>query len=128
MSAPLTLYYDGLCPLCSREIAHYRTKVAGDSVHFVDIADPSFDAAAHGLDAKSVHRRMHIKVGDEVRVGVEAFIALWERIPAYRWLARLARTPGVHFLMAVGYRAYATVRPWLPRRKRPLCETGTCSR
>ena len=27
----LTLYYDGLCPLCSREIAHYRKRAHGDS-------------------------------------------------------------------------------------------------
>ncbi len=109
----LTLYYDGLCPLCSREIAHYRTKVADGAVRFVDITDPVFVAAAHGLDARLVRRLMHVKVGDEVRVGLEAFIALWEAIPAYRWLAWLARLPGLHGLLALGYRAFAAVRPWL---------------
>jgi predicted DCC family thiol-disulfide oxidoreductase YuxK len=123
-----TLFYDGLCPLCSREIAHYRTKFVDDAVQFVDVADPAFDAPAHGLDPVAVHKLMHIKVGDEVRVGLAAFIALWERLPAYRWLARLAKTPGVHFLLNLGYRAFAKVRPWLPRRKGPLCESGTCAR
>jgi len=125
---PLTLFYDGHCPLCSREIAHYRRKVVDDSVVFVDITDPSFDAAAHGVDARAVHRLLHVKVGDEVRVGTAAFVALWERLPAYRWLARLARTPGIRFLMNVGYRVFAAVRPWLPRRKGPQCETGVCRR
>jgi len=125
---PLTVYYDGLCPLCSREIVHYRKKTVGDAVRFVDITDPTFDAAAHGLDARRVHRLMHVKVGDEVRVGLEAFIALWEAIPAYRRLGRLARLPGLHGLLALGYRAFAVIRPWLPRRKRPVCSAGTCDR
>ena len=125
---PLTLYYDGLCPLCSREIAHYRKKVVGDAVHFVDVTEPAFDAAAHGLDARRIHRLMHVKVGEELRVGLDAFIALWEAIPAYRRLARLARLPVLHGLLSLGYRAFAVVRPWLPRRKRPICSTGTCDR
>ena len=127
MAAPtLTLYYDGLCPLCSREIAHYRTKVVDGGVHFLDITDPKFDAAGHGLDARRVRRLMHVKVGDEVRVGMDAFIALWDAIPAYRWLARLARIPLLHGLLTLGYHAFAAVRPWLPRRQRSSCESGTC--
>ena len=94
----------------------------------MDITDPVFDAAGHGLDPRRVHRLMHVKVGEEVRVGLEAFIALWDAIPAYRWVARLARLPGLHGLLALGYRAFAAVRPRLPRRKRPACESGTCRR
>jgi predicted DCC family thiol-disulfide oxidoreductase YuxK len=125
---PMTLYYDGLCPLCSREIAHYRKKAPGDSLRFVDITDSKFDPAEHGLNAQRVHRTMHVKVGDELRVGVDAFIAVWEAIPSYRWLAKMARLPGLQAVLAVGYYFFALARPWLPRRKRLLCESGTCRR
>ena len=128
MTTPLTVFYDGLCPLCSREIAHYRRKAAAGAVEFVDNTAPTFDAAGRGLDAGRVRRLMHVKAGDEVRVGLEAFIALWDAIPAYRGLARLARLPGLHGLLALGYRAFAVVRPWLPRRRRPDCAAGTCER
>ena len=123
---PITLFYDGLCPLCSREIAHYRAKAVGESLRFVDITDSKFDAAEHGLDAKRIYRTMHVKVGDELRVGVDAFIAVWNAIPSYRWLAKTARLPGLHTAFAVGYYIFALARPWLPRREQPLCDSGTC--
>ena len=124
----LTVYYDGLCPLCSREIAHYRKKAVGDPVRFVDITDPEFNAAAHGLDPLRVRRLMHVRVGDEIRVGLDAFLALWEAIPAYRRFGRVARLPVLHGLLTLGYRAFAAVRPWLPRGKRSACDAGTCRR
>jgi predicted DCC family thiol-disulfide oxidoreductase YuxK len=125
---PLTLFYDGLCPLCAREIAHYRRHLPEGSARFLDITDPDFDARAYGLDPQAVHRRMHVQVGEEVRTGVEAFVAIWEAIPRYRWAARLARLPGVHGLLRLGYAGFARVRPLLPRLRRRPCATGTCRR
>jgi predicted DCC family thiol-disulfide oxidoreductase YuxK len=124
----LTVYYDGLCPLCSREIAYYRKRAPEGAVRFVDIAATDFDAREHGLDPLAVRRVMHVKAGDEIRTGVDAFIAMWEAMPTLRWMARIAKIPGVRALLGVGYHAFAKVRPLLPRRKQPLCETGACER
>src|SRR5262245_26755554 len=129
MNTPqVTVYYDGLCPLCSREIAHYQKRVHDDAVHFTDITAPEFEAADHGLDPERIHQVMHVKVGGEVRAGVDAFIALWAAIPSYRWLARLARLSGMRAVLALGYRVFVRIRPWLPRRKPVVCTTGTCKR
>ena len=125
---PVTVYYDGLCPLCSREIAHYRNKAPAGRVHFLDITEPGFDAAAHGLESTAIHRRMHVKVGDDVRVGLDAFIALWAALPGYGFASRLAQLPGLYALLSVGYGGFAVIRPWLPRRKREACEDGRCAR
>jgi predicted DCC family thiol-disulfide oxidoreductase YuxK len=128
MSTPkLTIFYDGLCPLCSREIAHYRRRIPDGNARFVDITDPGFDAASHGLDG-DVHRIMHVRVGDEIRTRVDAFLAIWEAIPSYRWLARIGRLPGIHALLRLGYASFARVRPWLPRRQPSACQTGSCQR
>lgn len=128
MNTTTTVFYDGLCPLCSREIDHYRRHVTGQEVRFLDINSPGFDAASHGLDSARIHQVMHVKVGDEIRTGVDAFVALWTALPAFRWLARLARVPGVHFMMTMGYHVFARLRPWLPRRRRADCVTGVCER
>ena len=129
MNAPtLTLFYDGLCPLCSREINYYRKRAGDDaSIQFLDITAPGFDAAGHGLDAAKIHREMHVKVGDEVHVGVKAFLALWRRIPGFHWMARLGSLPVVYPFLWLGYALFARVRPWLPRRK-AACDSGTCPR
>jgi predicted DCC family thiol-disulfide oxidoreductase YuxK len=123
----LTLFYDGLCPLCSREVAYFRRRLAGDAdIRFLDITEAGFDARSHGLDPQTVQRWMHVKVGEEIRVGLDAFVAVWQRTPGFGWLARLAGLRGIRGVMAAGYRLFAILRPWLPRRRR--CEAGTCLR
>ncbi len=125
-TTPVTVYYDGQCPLCSREIAHYRRLAKGAPVSFVDIAAPVFDAAQHGVDLRQAHQILHVRVGDEMRTGFGAVIAMWEAIPAYRWLARLARLSGVYSLADVGYRIFARFRPYLQRPLRHTCPADRC--
>jgi predicted DCC family thiol-disulfide oxidoreductase YuxK len=124
----LTLFYDGACPLCSREIAHYRHAAREhDDIRFVDVADPAFSAAEYGLDTSRVHFEMHVKEGERVLVGVDALLAIWRRVPGHRWLLSLARLPLADLLMRMGYALFVRIRPWLPRRKAD-CEAGVCRR
>jgi predicted DCC family thiol-disulfide oxidoreductase YuxK len=126
--APLTVYYDGLCPICSREMEFYRRLVRAGSVHFVDITDPAFDAPRHGLDAQRIHQVLHVKQEDTVHTGVTAFLALWGVVPGFRWLTRLARLPVVYSLLTAGYHTFAVVRRWLPRLRRADCVSSACRR
>ena len=86
---------------------------------FVDITDRDFQATREGLDPDRVHREMHVRRSDgSVAVGVDAFIAIWETLPKFRWLARLSRRKPVHVVLRIGYAVFARVRPYLPRRRR----------
>ena len=114
-----TIFYDGLCRLCSTEIAHFRRRVRDGSLAYVDIAAADFDPAAHGLDAARVQKEMHVRDDDtgRVLVGVPALAAMWECVPGFRWLATLTRTPGLRRLAGLGYAVFAWVRPKLPRKR-----------
>ncbi|MFM7150802.1 MAG: thiol-disulfide oxidoreductase DCC family protein [Gemmataceae bacterium] len=129
MNTPtLTIFFDGLCPLCSREISHYQGRTQGDpTVQYVDIAAEDFRAEDHGLDPRRVHEVMHVKLGDEIRTEVQAFIAIWDRVRGYAFLGRLARLPVIYPFLWLFYQLFARIRPWLPRKK-ASCETGTCRR
>src|SRR5260370_12697379 len=108
----LTVYYDGLCPLCSREIVHYRKHIKDESVDFEDITELSFDSAAQGLDPRAIHRIMHVKTASgQIKTGLDAFIALWVAVPAYRWLSSFAGLPVVPRLMRTGYRLFLLLLP-----------------
>jgi predicted DCC family thiol-disulfide oxidoreductase YuxK len=123
----LIIYFDGLCPLCSREIDHYRRQAhSHPSIHFVDIMAADFDALQHGLDPVQVHREMHVREGDKLWVGVDAFLAIWRHVPGNRWLLFLARLPLADQFMRIGYFFFAMVRPYLPRKQ--ACDTNTCAR
>ena len=43
--------------------------------------------------------------------GASAFVAIWQRLPAFRGLALLARIPGVLWVMEGLYRAFLRLRP-----------------
>ncbi|MEC8852758.1 MAG: DCC1-like thiol-disulfide oxidoreductase family protein, partial [Pseudomonadota bacterium] len=37
-TAPLTIFYDGGCPLCAREIAFYRRRAGAGRLDWIDVA------------------------------------------------------------------------------------------
>lgn len=124
-----TVYYDGLCHLCSREIDHYRKQRGSEDLRFMDITGASFDATAEGVDPVQVHKVMHVRRKDgTLATGVNAFIEIWKILPKYNWAARLAVRPLPSLVLKVGYEAFAAIRPFLPRKKAdcatsPYCET-----
>ena len=110
--ADACVYFDGGCPLCAREIATYRSARGGDQLQWVDAAvcaDPALGAA---LSREAALRRLHVRLPDgRLLSGASAFVAIWQRLPAFRGLALLARIPGVLWVMEGLYRAFLRLRP-----------------
>ena len=127
-TALLTVYYDGACRVCAGEIALYQRSRGAAAIKFVDICHASFDAKREGLDPVEVHKSFHARTAKgELHKGVAAFIAIWDTLPGYRWLARWARWPGMRSLLEMGYVVFTKLRPFLPRKKfacdgSPYCE------
>jgi demethoxyubiquinone hydroxylase (CLK1/Coq7/Cat5 family)/predicted DCC family thiol-disulfide oxidoreductase YuxK len=111
-----TVYYDGACPLCSREIAHYQARAGAESIRWVDVARVDAGALGEGLDREAALARLHVRGADGRLVsGAAAFAAIWRRLPAYAWLARLASPSPVQWLLEGGYRGFLAVRRlWRP--------------
>lgn len=121
------IYYDGLCPPCSREILHYRKMNGADKIGFVDITSPEFNAESEDLDPLKVHQVIHAKDAEgKVYLGVDAFILIWSQLKSLRWLAGWAQKKPIYEGLKLGYMGFAKVRPLLPRKKcqdSPFCET-----
>lgn len=116
---PLNVFYDGSCPVCSREIAHYRGLDRHERLYFIDISSPSFDAGAWGLKRTGLMKEMHVQDAcGRLYRGVDAFRALWLGLPRplYHRLSRLLGLPGLHLLAVLGYRVFARLRHLLPPR------------
>lgn len=77
--ARLTVWYDGGCPLCIREIALFRKLDRQGAIHFEDISAPD---ASCPLDRASLLARFHAQeTGKPVVSGAAAFAAMWRAIP-----------------------------------------------
>lgn len=96
--------YNADCPVCSYEIDHYARIVERDAlaIAFSDLNN-SKDVGQWGLTADQAARRLHVRKNGKVFSGIPAFIALWQDMPRYRWLARLVATPGIHRLAVWTY-------------------------
>lgn len=114
-AGPLTVYYDGACPLCSVEIRHYAGQAGAERLCFVD-ASASGTETGPDLPRADAMRRFHVRQADgRLLSGAAAFVAIWETLPAWRWAARLARLPGVTPALELAYRLFLPVRPLLSR-------------
>lgn len=116
MSKTRILYNDS-CPICSREIKHYAQLTDdGDlPLQFDALSDA---ANVWGMDAETAARQLHAKRGDEVLVGVDAFVALWEEIPRYRWLARFVSLPVIRPVVGVIYNCVLAPALYAMHRRR----------
>lgn len=114
----LTVCYNGACPVCRAEIAHYRRQ-AGTDVRFLDVAADPAGAARLGLGDDARFRRMHAVDGaGRTTAGIDAFTAVWSRLPRYRWLARLMAYPMARQTAGWLYeRLAAPLLYWLHRRR-----------
>ena len=126
---PLQVFFDGACPLCSREIDHYRRQDRRQRLEAIDISVPGFDPQRYGISQEAFMAELHaIDQAGTVYRGVAAFRAIWQAFPektAYRLMARLVGMPLVEPVAAGAYRMFARLRPHLPGRKAG-CDDGSC--
>ena len=126
---PLQVFFDGSCPLCSREIDHYRRQDRRQRLEPIDISTPGFDPQRYGISMEAFMAELHaIDRAGTVYRGVAAFRAIWQAFPekiVYRIMGRLVGLPLVEPLASWAYRLFARLRPHLPGRKQN-CDRGIC--
>ncbi|MEL6265968.1 MAG: DUF393 domain-containing protein [Pseudomonadota bacterium] len=112
-AAAATVYYDGACPVCSREIATYRGMQGGGEIAWIDVADPaSADRLPPGTDRDRLLARFTVETRDGRQIdGARGFAALWRALPRMRRLGRLLDSPPVAAVAELGYRGFLALRP-----------------
>lgn len=112
----LTVYHDGGCPLCRREIAFYRRLEGAGEIRWVDVRDAGDEELGAGLDRASALARFHVRDPQGgLMSGGPAFAALWRALPRFHGLGRLLEAPGLRWLSDRVYDAFLAIRPALQR-------------
>lgn len=118
--ATCTVYFDGTCPLCRREIAHYQRRASGADIQWIDASACDDGALGNGLTRAAALSRLHVRAADGSLVsGAAAFAAIWARVPGYGWAASVASRRPMLRLLEMAYSGFLRLRP-LWRRVEPL--------
>jgi predicted DCC family thiol-disulfide oxidoreductase YuxK len=107
----VTVWYDGSCPLCSREIALMRRLDRRGAIHFVDLSD---QGSTCPVARAALLQRFHAREGNVLLSGAAAFAAMWRAIPLLRPLGLAARNARVLRLLERLYLAFLRIRPASP--------------
>ena len=123
---PLTVFYDGACPICAREMALMKRLDRTERLSLLDFSSTGFDAAPTGLTIADLSAVIHAQWADgTVMPGVDVFRAIWDAV-GLGFLSRLSRLPLVAPLMVSAYGWFARNRLWLTGRKN-ACPGKACA-
>ena len=109
----LTVWHDGDCPLCRREIALLRRLDRGGAIDFIEVHGA--EDASCPLSRAELLARFHAMEDGKLLSGAAAFAAMWRAIPVLRPLGLIARNPAVLRLLERLYLRFLVVRPRLQK-------------
>lgn len=120
LSPELTVFYDGFCPICRREVAGYQRLELETPIAWLDLAGRDDVLATEAFTLVAALATLHVKDSQGIlHTGLAAHILLWHHLPGFRFAAALLGHSA--FLRAVCNRAYLFFtrhRPGLKRRTR----------
>ncbi len=123
-SSKLKVFYDGLCPVCSKEIDIYRRKDKSSQIDFIDITTSRFDSKAEKLDPDHVMKVFHVKTAQgNIITGVDGFVEIWKTLGIFKPLQNMTQSPITRPLFDWGYVLFTKIRPFLRRKE---CVTDRC--
>jgi len=121
LSKPITLLYDGDCPICKREITHLQRHNTKQLVHFIDISTQNYQKESYAnIDYNMAMKAIHaIDASGNVLKGPAAFQQLYIRC-GYPMLSLLYGLPILHAFFSRIYYLFAKYRLQITGRKSPI--------
>ena len=113
-SRNLTVFYDGSCPLCAREIAFYKRRKGAEKIDWLDASRSKSSEVVPGLTKDKALARFHIRSTDgELVSGGAAFAYLWAALPSFKFIGRIFQAQPFSSCLEGGYRVFLKIRPLL---------------
>ena len=107
----ITVYYDGKCGLCSKEIKYYK-KISQDNVfNWLDIA--SYPHHLNNINVSQHHALLYLHALDKnnnLHIGVDAFILIWKNLKNWRILSIFISLPVIKQISDIIYKIFAKYR------------------
>ena len=102
----MKVYYNNSCKICKAEIDLYKKEKIKE-IDWIDITDNTSAIKETSKNSKELLRRLHVKDGEKVLEGAEAFLMVWKKIPKYKFLYNFLKLPIIFNLFSLGYEIIA---------------------
>ena len=102
----MKVYFNNSCKICKAEIDLYK-KEKNQDIDWVDITDNDFAKKETSKNSKELLRRLHVKDGEKIIQGAEAFLLLWKKMPKYKFLYNFFRLPIIFNIFSFSYEILA---------------------
>ena len=102
----MKVYFNNSCKICKAEIDLYK-KEEIDEIEWIDITDNEFAEKETSKNSKQLLRRLHVKNGEKVLEGAEAFLLLWKKMPKYKFLYNFFKLPIIFNVFSILYEVAA---------------------
>ena len=102
----MKVYFNNSCRICKAEIDLYKKENIKE-INWVDITNNSLAESETSKTNKELLRRLHVKDGEKVLQGAEAFLMVWKKIPKYKFLYNFFKLPIIFNLFSVVYEIVA---------------------
>jgi predicted DCC family thiol-disulfide oxidoreductase YuxK len=117
---PLTLLYDGACPVCNLEMDKLKARNTQGLLRFVDISLPGFDPSPYGATLADMNALIHAQRADgSLVIGVEVFRLAYGAVGLGRWTAPTG-WPVLKAVVDIAYAVFARNRMLASRIAMPL--------
>ena len=98
----MKVYFNNSCNVCRAEINLYKKQNIED-IEWVDITNNKKAELETQKNDRTLLRRLHIKDGNNIISGAEAFLLVWKKIPKYKFLYKFFKTPIIFNLFSFFY-------------------------
>lgn len=107
-NSKIQVYYNSACPVCKAGIEGQMEKESACEIRWNDIHTDNSLVSALDADIEFVRERLHV-IDEEgnLRVGFEAFLAIWRNSPTESWKARVFGLPLIRLICNISYNIFA---------------------
>ena len=100
------VYFNNSCKICKAEIDLYKKEKVNE-IDWIDITNNDLAEKETSKNNRQLLRRLHVKEGEKVLQGAEAFLLLWKKIPKYKFLYNFLKLPIIFQLFSFTYEIVA---------------------
>ena len=102
----MKVYFNNSCKICKAEIDLYKKENIPE-IDWVDITNNDLAEKETSKNSKELLRRLHVKDGEKITHGAEAFLILWKKMPKYKFLYNFFKLPIIFNLFSFIYEIVA---------------------